>query len=614
MHLHGLDFASYLPAAGPAVLVTLHLPLAWYPPGALDPRRPGVHFACVSPSQRRSALAAGRPDPAVIENGVDVDRFEVRPREARAGYALALGRVCPEKGLHVAMDAARLAGVELVVAGPVFGYPEHERYFREEIAPRVDASRRYVGAVGLAAKRDLLAGARCLLVPSTAPETSSLVAMEALASGTPVIAFPSGALALIVEHARTGFLAAGVEEMAAAIERAAEVDPASCRRAAVARFSHRAMVAAYLDRYASMTGTPRAASVAPSGEGARVGDGAPGGAARAEIALDRVDDLAALERLADEWSDLHDRCPWATTFQRPEWLLAWWRAFRADPPSAILARRGGRLVGLALLCRYEHAGERRVALAGGGVSDYQDVLADPEHGAGFARAVVETLAEDRGSWDVVSLDPLRAPSPLLDVADPLGLRSEVVPLARCPVLDLSRSAAGLDGAVPAAMLARLTSDRRRGARAGIRVERAAPGSEARTMESLFALHEARWRGRGEPGVLADPRVRRFHEDAASGLAARGCLRLFALVHEGRVAGALHGLCDKGRALYYLSGFDPALGRWSPGTLLVGAAIEDAAREGSREFDFLRGQEPYKYAWGAKDRTSWARRIRDGQAA
>src|SRR5690606_1063450 len=128
-----------------------------------------------------------------IENGVPVEALGARVR--KRGFALALGRICPEKGYHLALEAAHRAGLPLLLAGAVFRYAAHERYFREEIAPRLDSLRRFIGAVPLGRKRRLLAAARCVVVPSLVPETSSLVAMEALASGTPVVAFPVGALA-----------------------------------------------------------------------------------------------------------------------------------------------------------------------------------------------------------------------------------------------------------------------------------------------------------------------------------------------------------------------------------------------------------------------------------
>jgi glycosyltransferase involved in cell wall biosynthesis len=247
VHLHGLDFDRYLPAEGPPVLVTLHLPLAWYAPGALAPVRARTYLHPVSASQ-----AATRPDDARIctpvENGVDIPRLRPRKR----GYALALGRVCPEKGLDDALEAARLARVPLLVAGSVFAYAAHQAHFREAIAPRLGWRRRWIGPVAGARKQALLAGARCVLIPSKAPETSSLVAMEAMAAGTPVIAYRSGALPEIVEHGTTGFLVDGIEGLAAAIREVGALDPERCRRRAAERFSADRMVAAYFRRYAEL--------------------------------------------------------------------------------------------------------------------------------------------------------------------------------------------------------------------------------------------------------------------------------------------------------------------------------------------------------------------------
>jgi glycosyltransferase involved in cell wall biosynthesis len=190
-----------------------------------------------------------------ISNGVDVDRFG--GRHAKRGFALALGRICPEKGFHIALDAARQAGVGMLLAGQAFGYEEHERYFQDEIAPRLDARRRFIGPVSLERKRRLLAAARCLLVPSLCPETSSLVAMEALASGTPVIAFPNGALAEIVEHGRTGFLVRDEMEMTEAIAVAGAIDPAVCREEARRRFSAVRTAEAYMRLYEDLAGRER---------------------------------------------------------------------------------------------------------------------------------------------------------------------------------------------------------------------------------------------------------------------------------------------------------------------------------------------------------------------
>jgi glycosyltransferase involved in cell wall biosynthesis len=182
-----------------------------------------------------------------IENGVVLEQFRIRLRKRR--FALALGRICPEKGFHLAAEAAAEADCPLVVAGEIFRYRAHQEYFTNQLAPRLDGCRRFVGPVGLARKRRLLAGACCLLVPSLVPETSSLVSMEALASGTPVIAFPSGALPEIIEHGRTGFVVDGPREMARAIREVHRIDPEACRSAARKYFSAERMIGEYLTLY-----------------------------------------------------------------------------------------------------------------------------------------------------------------------------------------------------------------------------------------------------------------------------------------------------------------------------------------------------------------------------
>jgi len=244
IHFHGIDFGSYLPADGPPCLVSLHLPLGWYEPATLRPKRRDTYLVPVSPSQAR-LIPDGVQLLQPIENGVRIPE----KLEPKAEFALALGRICEEKGTHEAVDASHTAGAKLLIAGEVFPYPEHRRYWRDMVRPRLDRARRWIGRIAGRRKQKLLGRAKCVLIPSRAPETSSLVAMEALAAGTPVIAYASGALPDIVEHGSTGFIVRDSGEMALAIKAVNDLDRRACHAAARERFPLEKMTNAYLARY-----------------------------------------------------------------------------------------------------------------------------------------------------------------------------------------------------------------------------------------------------------------------------------------------------------------------------------------------------------------------------
>jgi glycosyltransferase involved in cell wall biosynthesis len=253
IHFHGIDFTEYLPQTRIPVVVTLHLPPSWYPPEVFAQAGAGPQLVCVSDAQRRACPAGA--ETTVIPNGVRLDLF--RPGGTKQRFALCLGRICPEKGFHLALSAGARARMPVLLGGHVFAYPAHQEYFAQQVAPRLDRARRFLGPVGLEAKRYLLPRASCLLVPSLVDETSSLVAMEALASGTPVIAFRRGALAELIEPGRTGFLVSGWEEMAEAMLQVGSLAPQECRAEAERRFGAALMTQRYLQLYRGLLGRPR---------------------------------------------------------------------------------------------------------------------------------------------------------------------------------------------------------------------------------------------------------------------------------------------------------------------------------------------------------------------
>lgn len=246
IHTHGLDFYEYLPETTVPIVSTLHLPVEFYPEDMLKDFSRRVRFNCVSASQQRAFSERGITA-AVVPNGIELERFDSSGE--KRDFALCLGRICPEKNFEGAIQASRRANCDLLIAGQIFPYEWHEKYFAERLSPLLDDRRRFIGPVGFNQKRRLLAEAKCLLIPSTVAETSSLVAMEALASGTPVVAFRCGALPEIVEHGRTGYIVDTAEEMAEAIAIVDRIDANECLRSARERFSSERMTADYLALY-----------------------------------------------------------------------------------------------------------------------------------------------------------------------------------------------------------------------------------------------------------------------------------------------------------------------------------------------------------------------------
>jgi glycosyltransferase involved in cell wall biosynthesis len=182
---------------------------------------------------------------AVIGNPIVVGHFPFR--SDKDDYLLWIGRFADYKGAHRAIAVAREADVPLVLAGPV--QPGQQEYFAREVEPHVDGEQvRYVGEVG-EEKRDLYAGARALLMPIRWPEPFGLVMTEAMACGTPVIAFPEGSAPELVLDGETGFVVDDEHAMAEAVGRLEEIDPARCRSSAEERFDVAPVTAAYERAY-----------------------------------------------------------------------------------------------------------------------------------------------------------------------------------------------------------------------------------------------------------------------------------------------------------------------------------------------------------------------------
>jgi glycosyltransferase involved in cell wall biosynthesis len=201
----------------------------------------GHWFVAISESQRSMAPENLRWA-GVVYNGIPTDRYPYR--EDKDDYLFFLGRADQEKAPHLAIEAARQAGRRLVMCATTKN--ERERaYWAEQVEPLLGDDVEVRGECDQEQKTQLLAGAAALLFPIQWPEPFGLVMTEAMACGTPVIAWRNGSVPEVVADGQTGFVVSSVEEMAAAVDRLGGLDPQAMRARVQERFSAEAMVAGY---------------------------------------------------------------------------------------------------------------------------------------------------------------------------------------------------------------------------------------------------------------------------------------------------------------------------------------------------------------------------------
>jgi glycosyltransferase involved in cell wall biosynthesis len=201
------------------------------------------YFVSISDSDR----APGLNYLATVYNGIDLDLYP--QRTGRGEDLIFIGRIHPDKGVHLAIQTARQSGRRLLIAGIV----QDAGYFRDEIQPHLDENRiRYVGSVGVEEKNALFAQAFALLHLNTIPERFGLVLAEANAAGVPVVAMDRGSCREVIEHGVTGFMVNDVAEAVRALDGVASIKDSACRRRVEERFSIATMVEAYERVYAKI--------------------------------------------------------------------------------------------------------------------------------------------------------------------------------------------------------------------------------------------------------------------------------------------------------------------------------------------------------------------------
>jgi CelD/BcsL family acetyltransferase involved in cellulose biosynthesis len=301
------------------------------------------------------------------------------------------------------------------------------------------------------------------------------------------------------------------------------------------------------------------------------------------------------QRLEADWHLLWRELPNPTAFQTFAWISACFETFPEEKPRLMVAHGPDRLVAIA-----PFVGDETVHLAGRAVSDYQDALVAP----GFERMAMTAFAEhfthEPHRWSECLFENLRQESALLYGDFGANYTDVIEAHEVCPVLMLSGapSRSGLPPGVPAHQQEKVRYYRRRADKAGkFQIEAVTWDNLDEFLNSLARL------------MTDQTAVPAFLTTAAPSLLTADILRMYGLRLDGAIVAIYVGFICGERASLFKMAFDPAVKEIRPDRLLIAHAIAEAVREKAGCFDFLRGGEAYKYAWGAHDSHTYCRRIR-----
>lgn len=225
------------------IVTTLHHPM-YEEMIILFKNFPNIHYVAISKNQRKSAPGINFSD--TIYHGLPLDKYTFNPNPQN--YLLWLSKITPQKGINDAIEVARKTGERLIISGVI--PKEYQDYFDYRIMPLIDGKQiEFVGAANFEKKVELFKNAKAFLFPVQRPEPFGLVVIEAMACGTPVIAYNQGAMSELIKDGETGFLVNNLEEMIGAIAKIGQIDRLDCHRHVAKNFCLKKMVRSYEELY-----------------------------------------------------------------------------------------------------------------------------------------------------------------------------------------------------------------------------------------------------------------------------------------------------------------------------------------------------------------------------
>jgi CelD/BcsL family acetyltransferase involved in cellulose biosynthesis len=316
------------------------------------------------------------------------------------------------------------------------------------------------------------------------------------------------------------------------------------------------------------------------------------------LSVEIVDDFSLLLRKREEWSSFAETLPGLTPFQLPDWLLTWWQHFGSGQLLAFVFKEREEMAAIVPCFRHEWAGRRQITLIGSGLSDYLEPGIAHRHCPEVLRMLADRLRENR-CWDVCNWQDLTAATPLRSLPCDCGLRLRLEADVECTEIPIQ---GGFD---------QWWEQRPHGLRRNLRryLEKARAIEEPHfcvssepspcLVDALVTLHTARWQERGKPGMIVANQSDSFVRDVIEQFASRDMLRFFSLHFQDRIVAVILAFRYRDTLFPYLSAFDPEYSTFGFGRTLLYHALRYAFETGYESWNFLRGNEPYKFDWGAR---------------
>ncbi len=310
--------------------------------------------------------------------------------------------------------------------------------------------------------------------------------------------------------------------------------------------------------------------------------------------LEVICDPVRLTGFLPQWSTFVRSKPGLTPFHLPEWLITWWSYFGSGAPHVVVFY-DPELVGVLPCFQHDWNGYRQLTLIGSGISDYLD----PPLEAACEATVVASLQQHLSvlaEWDVCDWQDLSQTTPLAALLGQMdGHTREETP---CSEITITGSFEEFWQQRPRHLRRNVRRYRQKAEQNGPLEFQVSSGADPDLLKALVHLHTARWKMRGESGMIEANHSAAFLRDISRQFAADGILKIFSLRFKCQIAAVILTFVYQNKAYGYLTAFDPVHEQFSFGSVLLFEALRHCYQQGIQAWNFLRGDEPYKALWGA----------------